>query len=119
MDSFAMAGWYSRLGRINALPPAMYLAPVAGCARAPAIRRHAGHRLLLLWTFITMFYLAMLEGLKTPHYLIYATPLYAALVAVLGGWLWSKPRWRIAIGAGLAVLVFVELLRTAVNIKRD
>lgn len=120
MDSFGLAAWSYGIGRINVLPLAMYLAGVAGCALVPPIRRHPGYRLLLVWTFITMFYLTMLEGLKTPYYLNYVTPLFAVLLAVLGCWLWSeRPHWRIAMGAGLAVMVCLQVLRTAVNIHRD
>ena len=58
-------------------------------------------------------YLTELEGLKTPFYLIYLTPLYSILLAIAVRWMWfRRPRWRwVPIGAML-LFVGLQVVRT-------
>ena len=82
LDNYGMASWSSLAGRANALPLLTFLAATAACLLIPAIRRDPAYRLLLIWTAIAAFYLTELEGLKTPLYLLYITPLLSLLIAV-------------------------------------
>ncbi|HXA50743.1 MAG TPA: hypothetical protein VNV86_10585, partial [Candidatus Acidoferrum sp.] len=54
------------------------------------------------------------EGLKTPLYLLYVTPLYSVLCAIAAGWLWDRlPKARVPVAAALAMLVLLQGVRTA------
>src|SRR6185295_5204668 len=70
MDSFGLAAWSSRAGRLNAIPLLIFLAGAAACLLVREIRQHRGYRLLLIWTAILVLSLTELEGLKTHYYLI-------------------------------------------------
>ena len=90
MDSFGLAAWTSPAGRLNVIPLALFLGATAACLLVREIRQHRGYRLLLVWTLTVVFFLTGLEGLKTPYYLIYLTPLYSILLAVATGWVWRR-----------------------------
>jgi hypothetical protein len=113
MDSFGLAAWSSPTGRLNTIPLVMFLAGGAACLLAAEIRQHRGTRLLLIWTAIMVVFLTELEGLKTPLYLIYVTPLYSILlaVAVRGMWL-RRPRQRWALSAAMLLFVGLQMART-------
>ncbi len=98
MDSYGLAAWSSRTGRLNAIPLVMFLAGAAACLLVREIRQHRGYRLLLIWTAIVLVFLTEFEGLKTHFYLIYLTPLYSILLAVAVRWIWLK-RAALAMGA--------------------
>jgi hypothetical protein len=106
LERYGFAGWSSLLGRMNAVPLLFFLAGAAIC-------------LLLIWTAIVLFFLTELEGLKTPFYLIYATPLYSVLMVVAAGWIWSKrPKWRIVLAGSLAVFCLLQVGRTLIADSR-
>jgi hypothetical protein len=119
LERYGFAGWSSLLGRMNAVPLLLFLAGAAICLMTPAIRRDRAYRLLLIWTAIVLFFLTELEGLKTPFYLIYATPLYSVLMVVAAGWIWSKrPKWRIVVAGSLAVFCLLQVGRTLIADSR-
>jgi hypothetical protein len=113
MDSYGMAAWSSVTGRLNAIPLLMFLAGAAACLMIREIRQHRGYRLLLIWTAIVLVFLTELEGLKTPFYLIYLTPLYSILLAVAVRWAWlQRPRWRWVLSATILLFVALQAVRT-------
>lgn len=119
LTNFGIAGWSSLTGRLNVIPLLMFLAGVAVCLATPAIRRHAGYRLLLIWLAIVAIFLAELEGLKTPFYLIYITPIYSALMVAAAARLWSQfSKWRIPIAGALAVFCLLQGGRTLITDAR-
>ena len=120
LDSYGLAAWSSHWGRLNAIPLAIFLAGAAACLLVGEIRRHPGYRLLLAWTLGVVFFLTEMEGLKTPFYLIYLTPLYSILLAVAAGWAWRRhPRWRCATVAVLLAFVALQAVRTPVAASRN
>jgi hypothetical protein len=120
MDSYGLAEWSSRTGRLNVIPLAMFLAGTAACLLAREIRQHRGYRLLLIWTAIVLVFLTEFEGLKTHLYLIYLTPLYSILLAVAVRWMWLKrPRWRWALAAAMLLFVGLQVLRTPSSAWRN
>jgi hypothetical protein len=119
LDSFGLAAWSSRAGRLNAIPLLVFLSGVAVCLLVREIRQHAGYRLLIVWTAIAVVFMTGFEGLKTPFYLIYLTPLYSLLVAVAAGWIWRRrPRWRGGLAAVLLAFVALQAARTPVAASR-
>ena len=117
---FGLAAWSSLAGRLNVIPLAIFLAGVAVCVMAREIRQHPGYRLLLIWTAIVVFFLTELEGLKTPFYLIYITPLYCLLLAVAVGWCWRRrPRWRVVLTASMFLFVALQAARTPISDSRN
>ena len=119
LDNYGMASWSSLAGRANALPLLAFLAATAACLLIPAIRRDRAYRLLLVWTAIAAFYLTELEGLKTPLYLLYITPLLSVLIAVAATWLWThRPRWKFAVAGVLAVFCLFQSARTVIADSR-
>jgi hypothetical protein len=120
MDSYGLAPWSSRAGRLNAIPLAIFLAAVGVCLLVREIRQHRPYRLLLIWTAIVLVFLTELEGLKTHFYLIYVTPLYSILLAVAAGWIWERrPRWRCVLAAVLLVFVALQATRTPIAASRN
>ncbi|MCU1232773.1 MAG: hypothetical protein JWP63_740 [Candidatus Solibacter sp.] len=119
LANYGMASWSSLAGRINVIPLLFFAAGIGACLAIPAIRAHRGYRLLLIWTAIVVFFLTELEGLKTPFYLIYATPLFTVLMVAAAGWFWSKfPRRRIVLAAALAVFCLLQVSRTVIADSR-
>jgi hypothetical protein len=119
LASYGIASWSSLAGRMNVIPLLFFLASVAVCLLIPSIRRHRPYRLLLLWTAIVVFFLAEFEGLKTPFYLIYVTPLFTALLVIATGWIWSeRPKWRLALSGLLAVFCLLQISRTLIADSR-
>jgi hypothetical protein len=119
LDNFGFAAWQSRAGRLNAIPLGIFLAGVAVCLLAGEIRRHPGYRLAIVWTAIVVVFLTGFEGLKTPFYLIYLTPLYSLLAAVAASWMWRRrPRWRWAVASVLVVFVALQAARTPIAASR-
>lgn len=119
LANYGMASWSSLGGRMNVIPLILFLAGAAACLLTPEIRRHRGYRLLLIWTGIVAFFLAEFEGLKTPFYLIYLTPLLAVLLAIASGWTWvRRPRWRAAVTGLLAVFCLLQIGRTLIADSR-
>jgi hypothetical protein len=120
MDSYGLAAWSSRAGRLNAIPLGIFLAGAAACLLVREIRQHRGYRLLLIWAAIVVVFLTELEGLKTHFYLIYVTPLYCMLLAVAAGWMWERrPRWRWVPAAVLLVFWVLQVTRTPVADSRN
>ena len=120
MDSYGLAEWSSRTGRLNVIPLVMFLAGAAVCLLVREIRQHRGYRLLLIWTAIVLVFLTEFEGLKTHFYLIYLTPLYSILLAVAVRWMWLKrPRWRWALAAAMLLFVGLQVLRTPSSAWRN
>jgi hypothetical protein len=118
--NFGLAGWSSLAGRLNAIPLAIFIAGVAVCLAVREIRQQPGYRLVLIWTAIVVFYLTELEGLKTPLYLIYVTPLYSILLAIAVGWCWRRaPRYRVAVGAVMVLFVALQAARTPIADSRN
>ena len=114
MNNFGLASWSSLSGRVNVIPLVILLGGTALCFAVREIRRRPGYRLLLIWTAITVCYLTWFEGLKTPLYLLYVTPLYSVLCAIAAGWLWDRlPKTRVPVAAALAMLVLLQGVRTA------
>jgi hypothetical protein len=119
MDSYGLAAWSSRAGRLNAIPLGIFLAGAAACLLVREIRQHRGYRLLLIWTAIVVLFLTELEGLKTHLYLIYVTPLYCILLAMAVRWMWlRRPRWRWVPAAVLLVFVALQATRTPIADSR-
>ena len=111
--NFGLAPWTSASGRLNLVPLLILLAGTVLCFTVRDIRRHPGYRLILAWTAITACYFTWFEGLKTPFYLIYLTPLYSVLCAVGALWLWERrPRARVPVAAAVAVLALLQGVRT-------
>ena len=120
MDSYGMAAWSSLAGRLNAIPLFMFLAGTAVCLLVREIRQHPGYRVVIVWTAIAIVFLTEFEGLKTPFYLIYLTPLYSMLLAVAAGWMWRRrPRWRVVPAAALVVFVALQAARTPIAAWRN
>jgi hypothetical protein len=120
MDSFGLAAWSSPSGRLNAIPLLLFLAGAATCLLVREIRRNHGYRLLLIWTLIVVVFLTELEGLKTPFYLIYLTPLYSILLAVAVRWIWlQRPRWRWAVTATMLLFLALQAMRTPTGAWRN
>ena len=120
LDSFGLAAWSSRAGRLNAIPLGIFLSGAAVCLLVREIRQHPGYRLVIVWTAMVLVFLTWFEGLKTPFYLIYLTPLYSLLLAVAVGWMWRRhPRWRIVPAAVLLVFVALQAARTPVAASRN
>jgi hypothetical protein len=120
MDSYGLAEWSSRTGRLNMIPLVMFLAGAAACLLVQEIRQHRGYRLLLIWTAIVLVFLTEFEGLKTPFYLIYLTPLYSILLGVAVRWMWLKrPRWGWALAAAMLLFVGLQVLRTPSSAWRN
>jgi hypothetical protein len=119
LANYGMASWASVTGRLNAIPLLMFLAGVIACLTIPAIRRDRGYRLLLIWAAMAAGILAELEGLKTPFYLIYVTPLYTALMWTATVWLWSqRMRWRIPLAGALCLFCLLQVSRTLIADSR-
>lgn len=119
LASYGIASWSSLAGRLNVIPLILLLAGVAACLLIPAIRRHRGYRLILIWTAIAVFYLTELEGLKTPLYLLYLTPLFTVLMVAAAGWVWSgRPKWRLVLSGALAVFCLLQVGRTLIADSR-
>ncbi len=119
LTNYGMASWSSLSGRANVIPLLFFLAGLAACLLVPAIRRQSGTRLLLGWTAVAVFFLTEFEGLKTPLYLIYLTPLYTILLVVACAWVWSeRPKWRFAIAGLLAVFCLLQAGRTVIADSR-
>jgi 4-amino-4-deoxy-L-arabinose transferase-like glycosyltransferase len=120
MDSYGLAEWSSRTGRLNVIPLVMFLAAMAACLLVREIRQHRGYRLLLIWTAIVLVFLTEFEGLKTHFYLIYLTPLYSILLAVAVRFIWLKRlRWRWALAAAMLLFVGLQVLRTPSSAWRN
>jgi len=120
LNNFGMAPWASRSGRLNVIPLLILLSGAAVCFFSREIRHHPGYRLLLAATAITVCYLTWFEGLKTPLYLLYLTPLYSVLGAIAAVWLWNRlPRARVPVAAALAVLVLLQGARTVAIAARN
>jgi 4-amino-4-deoxy-L-arabinose transferase-like glycosyltransferase len=120
MDSYGLAAWSSRAGRLNAIPLLIFLAGAAACLLVREIRQHRGYRLLLIWTAIVVVFLTEMEGLKTHFYLIYLTPMYSILLAVAVRWMWLwRPRWRAPLAAVLLVFVALQAARTPIAASRN
>jgi hypothetical protein len=120
MNNFGLASWSSLGGRVNVIPLVILLGGTMLCFAVREIRRRPGYRLLLIWTAITICYLTWFEGLKTPFYLIYLTPLYSVLCAVAAGWLWERiPNSRVPVAAALIVLVLLQGIRTLAVAARN
>lgn len=120
MNNFGLASWSSLSGRVNMIPLLILLGGTALCFAVREVRHHPGYRLLLIWTAITICYLTWFEGLKTPFYLIYLTPLYSVLCAVAAGWLWERlPKARVPVVATLAILVLLQGVRTVAIAARQ
>jgi hypothetical protein len=119
LQNYGMASWSSLAGRINVIPLLFFALGAAACLAIPAIRSHRGYRLLLIWTAIMAFFLAELEGLKTPFYLIYITPLLTVLLLAAGAWCWSNfVRLRWVVASALAVFVLLQASRTVIADSR-
>ena len=120
LNNFGMAPWNSLSGRLNLIPLVILLSGTALCFLSREIRRHPGYRLLLAATAITVFYLTWFEGLKTPYYLLYVTPLCSVLCAIAALWLWNaRPRLRLPVAAALAALVLLQGTRTLAIAARN
>ena len=114
-----MASWSSLAGRINVIPLLLFVAGTIACLLIPAIRRNRSYRMLLIWTAIVLFFLTELEGLKTPFYLIYVTPLFTVLLVTAADWFWAAaPRWRIPLAGLLAAFCLLQVSRTLIADSR-
>jgi hypothetical protein len=76
----------------------------------PALRAQRGVRVLFLCGLLVFLLMALFEGMKFQHYLIYSLPFLAALAATTGGWLWLNYRkTRVLLIAGLLVLTLPQI----------
>lgn len=120
LNTFGLAAWTSRSGRLNVIPLVILLSGAALCFLSRDIRRQPAYRMVLAATTITAFYLTWFEGLKTPLYLIYVTPLYSVLCAIAAVWLWNaRPRLRVPVAAAVAILVLLQITRTVAIAARN
>jgi hypothetical protein len=118
--NFGLAPWASRSGRLNVIPLVLLLSGAALCLLSREIRRHPGYRMVLAATAITVLYLTWFEGLKTPFYLLYVTPLYSVLCAIAAVWLWNgRTRARTPVAFALAALVLLQGARTVTIASRN
>lgn len=76
-----------------------YLAGISGGLATPALRRHAGYRVLLGLAAIHFVYFTFYEGMKFNYYLIHLPPLYLSLLAIFLHFLWiHRPSLRLVTG---------------------
>jgi 4-amino-4-deoxy-L-arabinose transferase-like glycosyltransferase len=82
MDAF---GWYAAKSfwmRLEVSIPLVYALGIFTALFTPPIRRHAGHRVLLLAGFLFFLVMALFEGLKASPYAVHSLPIAAALLGV-------------------------------------
>jgi len=61
-----------------------------GALLIPNLRSRPGVRALLIAAGAVFLTMALLEGMKFQHYLVYSLPFLSALAAITGGWLWMN-----------------------------
>jgi len=84
----------------------------------PDLRSRPGTRALLIAAGAVFLMMALLEGMKFQHYLVYSLPFLSALAAITGGWLWvNHPRARIFLVAALLAAMLPQI-KSVVDVIR-
>jgi len=110
-NAFGFDAIRTRVGALNAIRFLVLVSAAAATMLIPGLRRQRGVRILFGAAVLVFLMMALLEGMKYPHYVIYFLPFLSALAATTGAWLWNTHR---KLGAPLA---FVLLLLTLAQIK--
>jgi hypothetical protein len=98
----------SILTRLTALPIIVYFLSVMPLAVIPALRKRPGVKLLLIVTAVDFMILSCLQ--KNWYYLIYIVSLFAADLAIVVTWLWSKgPVIRVVTALAVAIILALQL----------
>jgi hypothetical protein len=84
----------------------------------PDLRSRPGVRALLIAAVAVFLMMALLEGMKFQHYLVYSLPFLSALAAITGGWLWTNHRRaRIFLVAALLAAMLPQI-KSVVDVIR-
>jgi hypothetical protein len=97
----------------------LVIGPAAfGVLLIPSLRSSPGVRALLSAAVAVFLMLALLEGMKFQHYLVYSLPFLCALAAITGGWLWVNYRKaRIVLVAALLAATLSQI-KSVVDVIR-
>lgn len=97
--------------RVMILTPLFFVLAIALAWSTPGIRRDPGRRSILVLACLYPVFSALVDGVKLSFYLVHVTPLYAMVVAMVATEYWraSGTRGRLAVSAGLAALVSVQV----------
>ncbi|HLK19012.1 MAG TPA: hypothetical protein VKT81_08650 [Bryobacteraceae bacterium] len=85
-----------------------------GVLLIPDLRSRPGVRVLLIATGAVFLMMALLEGMKFQHYLVYSLPFLSALTAISIGWLWlNRRKSRVALVAALLAALLPQVKAAA------
>lgn len=119
----SIGGWDSRaslLGRAKLPVLFAYWGALAGVCSIAALRNQKGIRALLFLTGVYAFVLAFTDGRKSQCYLIHVVPMFTALMAVLGVWLWrTRARLRLPLAAVSAMLLLIHAGGIVFQVRSD
>lgn len=96
---------FSALNTLNGAGSALWLSLCASAALAALLRRGPGVRILAASGLTAFLLMALFEGMKFQHYLVYSLPFLAALAAIGAVELWQQPRLRLPVCAALILAI--------------
>ncbi len=103
---------FGDLNTIKGAGSAVWFALCASAAFAALLdrklRREAGVRILAASGLTVFLLMALFEGMKFQHYLVYSLPFLSALAAIAVGELWQRHSMRIPLCAALAIAIGIE-----------
>jgi len=110
LKTFGFDALRTRIGALNAIWLCITGPAALAALLIPGLRSRPGVRALSLASGAVFLMLALLEGMKFQHYLIYSLPFLSALAAGVGGWLWIHyRRTRVLLAAALLALAMPQI----------
>ncbi|MFN7992328.1 MAG: glycosyltransferase family 39 protein [Bryobacteraceae bacterium] len=110
----------SAFGNLKILPLIGYLVGLGGTLASPELRKRTGVRALLAITGIHLVYLTLLDSVKHPAYLVYAMPVFCAVLAVRVGRLWTDRRFpSTLVAAAVGFMILLQLALVGNLIRRN
>ncbi|HEY1206448.1 MAG: glycosyltransferase family 39 protein [Bryobacteraceae bacterium] len=114
---------FGALNTISGAGSAVWLSLCACAAFAAVLNRklrsQSGVRILAACGLTVFLLMALFEGIKFQHYLVYSLPFLAALAAMAGGELWQRGHMRLALCAVLTIAIGFQTSRVLQHFIRN